>query len=88
MYEHGRGVKKDEVEAVTWYRLAAGQSYANAQYAMGTMYENGRGVEKNVAEAMKWYDLAAAQNQAMAKTAIERLTPADEWTAQASWWER
>ena len=28
MYEEGRGVARDDGEAVRWYRLAAGQGYA------------------------------------------------------------
>ena len=34
MYENGRGVRRDRVEAVRWYRLAAEQEYANAQKAL------------------------------------------------------
>ena len=30
MYFEGRGVKKNEVEAVKWYRLAAAQNEADA----------------------------------------------------------
>ena len=34
LYEKGRGVAKDEVEAATWYRKAADQGYEQAQRAL------------------------------------------------------
>jgi len=50
---------------VKWYRLAAEQGYARAQWNVGRMYTNGIGngfgVRKNNAEAAKWYRLAAEQ---------------------------
>jgi len=56
-----RGVAKDEEEAVKWYRKAAEQDDASAQYNLGLMYAEGLGVEKNEKEAVKWYRLAADQ---------------------------
>ena len=34
-YEYGTGVEKDEVEAVKYYKMAADQGYASAQYILG-----------------------------------------------------
>ena len=34
-YEYGTGVGKDEVEAVKYYRMAADQGDADAQYNLG-----------------------------------------------------
>jgi len=34
MYESGRGVEKDEEEAVKWYRKAAEQGYEPAKAAL------------------------------------------------------
>ena len=56
-----QGVPQDYEEAVKWYRLAAEQGYANAQYNLGLMYDNGEGVPQDYAEAVKWYRLAAEQ---------------------------
>ncbi len=39
MYENGEGVAKDDKQAVYWYRKAADQGYASAQYNLGLMYE-------------------------------------------------
>ena len=41
MYAEGRGVLKDEAEAVRWYRLAADQGLAGAQGDLGIMYASG-----------------------------------------------
>jgi S1-C subfamily serine protease len=55
-------VAKDEVEAVKWYRKAAGQDYAMAQFNLGFCYANGQGVAKDEVEAVKWFRKAAEQN--------------------------
>jgi len=44
MYRDGRGVIQGYAEAVSWYRLAAEQGDARAQYNLGSMYEGGKGV--------------------------------------------
>ena len=36
-YYKGEGVAKDQVEAVKWYRKAAEQNYAKAQYNLGSL---------------------------------------------------
>jgi TPR repeat protein len=55
------GVAKDYVEAVNWFRKAAEQNVAPAQYNLGTCYVLGRGVAKNEVEAVKWFRKAAEQ---------------------------
>jgi hypothetical protein len=67
MYAKGRGVPKDDTEAVKWYRLAAGQGNAKAQSNLGVMYDLGRGVPQDYAEAVKWYRFAAGQGNAKAQ---------------------
>ena len=44
-----------------WYRLAAEQGDADAQYSLGFMYATGDGVPENDAEAVKWYRFSAEQ---------------------------
>jgi len=61
MYALGKGVPKDYSEAVKWYKLAANQGHAIAQYKMGISYDMGHGIPQNYKEAMKWYELAANQ---------------------------
>ena len=53
MYANGRGVLKDDAEAVRWYRLAADQGHVTAQHNVGFMYANGEGVPENDAEAVR-----------------------------------
>jgi len=52
---------------VKWYRLAAEQGYASAQYNLALMYDNGRGVPQDYQEAVKWYRRAADQGVAEAQ---------------------
>jgi TPR repeat protein len=73
MYQNGRGVTKDESEAVKWYRKSAEQGNEPAQYNLGVMYANGLGVAKDESEAVKWYRKSAEQGDADAKDALKRL---------------
>lgn len=61
--EGGRGVRRDEAEAVVWYRRAAegAADSARAQGKVGDMYARGRGVRRDEAEAYRWF-LRAAEN--------------------------
>src|SRR4029077_10788433 len=68
-YELGRaffsgilGVAKDEAEAVKWYRKAAEQNVADAQFRLGVCYANGRGGTEDDAEGVKWVRRAGARN--------------------------
>ena len=45
-----------------WYRLAAEQEYAEAQFAIGIMFLNGQGVVKNNSEAAIYFRMAACQD--------------------------
>ena len=42
-----------------WYKLAAAQGKANAQFNLGVMYNNGYGVVKDYMRAYIWFNLAA-----------------------------
>ena len=64
-YDNGQGVAKDDAEAVKWYRKAAEQNDAWAQFNLGYCYANGQGVAKDKVEAVKWYRKAAEQNYAV-----------------------
>ena len=67
MYYEGEGVPQNYAEAVKWYRLAAAQGFADAQYSLGLMYYEGYGVPQDYAEAVKSYRLAAEQRDADAQ---------------------
>ena len=58
MYADGRGVRQDYTQAVQWFRKAAEQGDAKAQYNLGIAYESGRGVRQDSALAQEWYGKA------------------------------
>ena len=60
-------MQKDYAEAVRWYRMAAEQGFAKAQYNLGKCCYLGRGVQQDYTEAVKWYKLAADQGNADAQ---------------------
>ena len=64
---------EDYAEAVKWYRKAAEQGHAEAQYLLGVMYNNGNGVIKDFQEARKWYQKAAEQGHEGAEMALYAL---------------
>ena len=56
-----------------WYRKAAEQGLANAQFALGNMYEQGRGVPQNTSEALQWLRKAEVQGQDKATETIQSI---------------
>lgn len=61
----------DPALAAVWFKKAAQQGNADAQYALGVLYLNGgRGVPKNLSAARGWFVLAAKQGSA---GALQRL---------------
>jgi uncharacterized protein len=70
----GEGVsaerRGDFAEAVKYYRRAADQGSAAAQFHLGWEYCLGRGVPKDYAEAAKWFRLSADQGFDTAETAL------------------
>ena len=85
MYDQGLGVPPDAAGAVAWYRRAAEQGHAHAQYNLVGMYAEGLGVPPDAVEAHMWLTLAAARSTgaerehivtARAAVAV-RMTPTD-----------
>jgi hypothetical protein len=73
-YLSGQGlVRKDYKEAMRWYRIAADQGSAAAQFYLGAMYENGWGVKRDFVQAMRWYREAADQGYIAAFVAIASM---------------
>jgi len=67
MYRHGRGVKRNYVQAVRWYSKAAAQGLSKSQLDLGSMYASGQGVKRDFVKALTWFGKAAAQGSAAAK---------------------
>ncbi|MDE2997693.1 MAG: hypothetical protein OXU79_01285 [Gemmatimonadota bacterium] len=59
-------IKKDKKKALEWYRAAARQGHAHAQYAVGFY-------EKDKREAARWYKLAAEQNNTSAQFSLAKM---------------
>jgi len=66
-YADGRGVVKNEREAVKWFQKAADQGHAHAQANLGVMHTHGRGVTKDDRKAAEWYRKAANQGHVSAQ---------------------
>ena len=64
MYAEGQGVAQDYAEAMKWYRLAADQRHAQAQYNLGLAYARGEGASPDYVSAHMWFNLAAAHFRA------------------------
>ncbi len=61
-YNNGQGIPQNYTEAVKWFRLAAEQGNASAQFNLGSMYHDGRGrVLRNYVQAHKWVNLAVSR---------------------------
>jgi hypothetical protein len=56
----GEGVLQDHTEGTAWFRRAAEQGYATAQFSLGVDYLNGQGVPQNYGEAYFWVKVATA----------------------------
>jgi hypothetical protein len=74
MYDHGRGVVANDPEAMKWFRRAADQGAARAQFNLATAYAEGHGVPQDSAQAVKWYRRAADQNRARRSTTLDSCT--------------
>jgi TPR repeat protein len=60
------GVKTNYTRAAEWFREAAYQKVANAQYNLGVLYHQGLGVKQDTKEALRLYRVAAANDHAEA----------------------
>jgi TPR repeat protein len=63
----------DPKEAARWYRRAALQGLATAQFNLGRALERGEGVEQNAIEAWAWYRLASDRGDTQAKQALQQV---------------
>ena len=65
-------------QAIHWYRAAAEQGHAQAQYSLAFRYENGLGVSADTAEALKWHLLAAEQGNIFSKTFVSDFAESEK----------
>jgi len=79
-------------KAAFWYRKAAEQGDAEAQYNLGRLYYDGRGVAQDYDQAALWFRAAAEQGDSDAQDELGNLYLSGEGVAQdyaqASLWYR
>lgn len=85
MHQFGRyDAEKDPEAAVYWYRRAAEQGYARAQFALGKLMAQGKLVEQDDEAAFRWLTLAILNGSEPAKKELSLLTASlDEETLEA-----
>lgn len=69
-FENVEGVARDDAMAVFWYRKAAEQGHAAAQFRLGQMFAAGRCVKEDELASVRWYQKAARQGNADAQKAL------------------
>src|SRR5262249_864879 len=92
-YDKGIGVPQDYAAAMSWYRKAADQGLAKAQFNLGSMYYDGLGVPQDFAAAVSWYGKAADQGLATAQFNLgsmyyHGLGVPQDFAAAASWYRK
>jgi TPR repeat protein len=58
MYYAGKGVRRDDAQALFWFRRGADAGQPTAQFFLGLQYFYGRGVRRDLAQAYSWCDIA------------------------------
>jgi len=93
IYENGRGVNVDYVQALHWYERAAGHGHVNAQNNLGGLYYRGQGAQQDYEQALYWYRKAAAGGSASAQFNLGFMYGAGHGVAQSDelavhWYQR
>jgi TPR repeat protein len=94
VYYAGTAVmKKDFAEAAKWFRRAAAQGHAGAQFCLASQLAAGEGVARDYTEAAKWYGLAASQGDVSAQFRMGELLNegrgvAQDHAAAATWFRK
>jgi hypothetical protein len=78
MYFDGQGVTQDYKAAVKWFKLAAEQELAFAQFNLGVMYQKGQGVTQDNTRAYMWWNISVSQGLNYAAKNLSRVQ--DEMT--------
>jgi uncharacterized protein len=70
LYWNGRGVSKDDSQAINWGQKAANAGNPEAQTDVGGVYSDGTGVPQDFGQAIAWYLKAANQGYRVAQDRI------------------
>ena len=72
-------IKRDLQEAEKWWRKAAINGDAMAQYNLGALYANGEEKVTSYCEAIRWWQESARSGMTEAQEAIEILKQRDDY---------
>ncbi|MGR9281968.1 tetratricopeptide repeat protein [Rhizobium johnstonii] len=91
LFAYGRGVARDDDQAVSWFRKAAEQNFSPGQFALGGMYLQGRGVPADAGQAAFWIQKAAEQDLPIAQFYLSGMYEAGTGVSQdaekAKYWK-
>ncbi len=93
LYRNGRGVERDDAEAVTWFTKAADQENASALNDLGMKYRKGEGVAKDEARALALFKRSAERGESAGQLNLAKMfdegvsAPKDPLQARY-WYER
>jgi len=79
-YYHGEGLPKNDRQAVNWFRKAAENGHAKAQYTLGWMYASGRGVRSVLCSWFNKLKLIYANGEGVPKDSHQAL----DWFRKAA----
>lgn len=82
IYQEGKVIQKNDVEAIKWYVMSAEQGHAEAQYNLAIIYDKGENVPQNNIKAVKWYKKAAEQGHINAQFNLGLRYYAGQCTSQ------
>jgi TonB family protein len=70
LYDQGKAVEKDPVEAIKWFRRAASNQDVVSQRVLGIMYRRGEGVPVNYEEAFKWLSASSRKGDVISQVVL------------------
>jgi len=79
----GQGEPQDYAKAAEWFRKAAEQGHAEAQFTLSLLYHDRQGVQKDDAQAAKWLLKSAEQGYASAQKNLAVLYAGGEGVPQS-----
>lgn len=66
LYDEGKGVPQNPIQAKEWFEKAAMQGHVGAQLNLGTLYLEGKGAPQSAQMALVWFSRAAEQEDGLA----------------------
>lgn len=80
LYQTGKGVSKDEAQALKWFTAAARQRNFHGMYALAEAYGEGKlGLQKDWVRARQWLEAAAGLGSLHAMRRLATLHRAGGW---------